>query len=149
MTISQYSTLDNPSAGDLLIAFDTSSSDTRKISLSDLAAYILSTESSTSNITQYAAPSATAFNIQISDTSDNTWLVLTPTGTFAAGTITLPAIANVADKQEVKVVCTQIVSALTVAGNGASVVGAPTDLAANGYFTLKYDTLYQTWYRVA
>jgi hypothetical protein len=90
------------------------------------------------------------FNTQITDGSDNIWLVLTPVAGYAAGTITLPVIANVVDKQEVKVICTQAVTTLTVAGNGATgVVGEPTTLAANDFFTLKYDTLYDTWYRSA
>ena len=153
MNIGNYSTLSSPAAGDLLLAFDGNNSDTRKLSLSALATYVLAQSTTTGKqeaTTQYAAPSATAFNIQVTDGDDNIWLLLTPTGAFAAGTITLPAIANVADKQEVTVVCTQDVTSLTVAGNGATgVVGEPTSITANDYFTLKYDTLYDTWYRIA
>ena len=155
MTTNKYSTLTTPSAGDLLAVFDSGNSDTRKISLSALATYVLGLSTSTSGLkaeatTQYSAPSATAFNTQVTDGSDNIWLLLTPTGAFAAGTITLPSIASVVDKQEVTVVCTQGITTLTVSGNGATgVVGAPTSITANDYFTLKYDTLYDTWYRVA
>ena len=152
-TIDNYSTL-TAAGGDLLAVYDVSNTDTRKLSLSALATYINNLNTSTTGLkseatTQYSSPSATAFNTQVTDGSDNIWLLLTPTGAFAAGTITLPAIANVADKQEVTVVCTQDVTTLTVAGNGATgVVGEPSGLTANDYFTLKYDELYDTWYRV-
>lgn len=103
--------------------------------------------------TQYAAPSATAFNITIGtglNAYTNVHLILTPTAGFAAGTITLPASTTVVDKQLVLVNCTQAVTTLTVAANGATAVtGAPTALAANGFFTLKYDLPTSTWYRVA
>jgi hypothetical protein len=83
------------------------------------------------------------------DTSgENVYLLLTPTGTLAAGTITLPALASAVDGQQVLVSCTQIVTALTVAGNGATVNGAPTTLAANGFFRLRFDGVNNSWYRV-
>jgi hypothetical protein len=154
MNISQYSTVDTPSGGDLIPLYDISNSDTRKLSLTALATYINGLNTSTSGLksestTQYSSPSATAFNTQVTDGSANIWLLLTPLAGYAAGTITLPAIANVVDKQEVTVVCTQDVTTLTVAGNGATgVVGEPSGITANDYFTLKYDELYDTWYRV-
>lgn len=153
-TINQYSTLDTPAGGDLVPVYDNSNSDTRKLSLSALATYINAQASSTIGLkpeftTQYSAPSATGFNVQITDGSDNIWLILTPLAGYAAGTITLPSIANVVDKQEIMVICTQAVTSLTVDGNGATgVVGEPTTIAANDYFTLKYDSLYKTWYRI-
>lgn len=99
-------------------------------------------------ITQYAAPSATAFSVQVTDGSDSVWLVLTPTAGFVNGTIVLPALANCADKQEVLVNCTQAVTTLVVSGNGATVTGAPTTLAANAFFRLRFDDVANVWYRV-
>lgn len=93
---------------------------------------------------QYAAPSATAFNVVIAQA--DSWLVLTPTAGFAAGTITLPAVRT--NEQIVRVNCTQAVTALTVAGAGTTVTGAPTTLAANGFFTMAYDGVLNAWYRV-
>lgn len=99
--------------------------------------------------TQYAAPSSSGFSVQITDTSENTHLILTPTTSFAAGTIVLPNVTNAIDKQEVLVNCTQQVTALTVNGNGAvAVTGEPSALGADDFFRLKYDALTQTWYRV-
>jgi hypothetical protein len=104
---------------------------------------------------QYAAPSATGFTVAITDsssdgvTSSNVHLILTPLAGYAAGTITLPAKAGLVDKQEVLVNCTQAVTTLTIGLNGATgAVGAPTTLAANAFFRLKYDAVTSNWYRV-
>lgn len=98
--------------------------------------------------TQYAAPSSTGFNVQITNGDDNVHLILTPTAGFAAGTITLPLVAGAVDKQEVLVNCTQQVTALTVNGNGATVTGEPTALGADDFFRLKFDLPTQVWYRI-
>ena len=154
MKISDYSTLSTPSAGDLLAVFDSGNSDTRKLSLSALSTYILA-QSSVSGYkqeytTQYAAPSLTDFSVQVTDGSDNIWLLLTPTDTFADGEIVLPSIANAIDKQEVTVFTTQEVTTLVVNDNGASnALGAPTSLQPNDSFTLRYDALTTTWYCVS
>jgi hypothetical protein len=75
----------------------------------------------------------------------DTWLILTPTGTFAAGAIILPSAPT--DKAEVIVTCTQIVTALTVSAGGTTVTGAPTTLAANQGFTMRFDAATNAWYR--
>lgn len=99
--------------------------------------------------TQYAAPSSSGFSVSITDTSANTHLILTPTAGFSAGTIVLPNVTSAVDKQVVMVNTTQLITALTVSGNGAvAVTGAPTTLGANDSFLLKYDLLTQTWYRL-
>lgn len=151
-TINQLSSIDTLAAGDLLPVYDASNSDARKASISTLQSYLesnLDIPNDTEFTTQYAAPSATGFDVQITDGSASIWLILTPIASYAAGTITLPAVANCADKQEILVNCTQAVTALTVAGNGANdVIGEPTTLAANAYFRLKYDSNSTNWYRV-
>lgn len=99
--------------------------------------------------TQYESPTAGA-TVQVTDADDDIFLLLTPSGTIATLTVKLPASpASIRDGQEVKVFSTQIVTALTVNGNGASdVLGEPSALAANGYFTLRYDSQNSIWYRV-
>lgn len=100
--------------------------------------------------TQYAAPSATAFSVPITDGDDDIHLILTPAAGYADGEIVLPAASNARDKQLVIVNCTQAVAAFVVDGNGAiAVTGAPTTLAANDFFTMCYDLPTQTWYRIA
>jgi hypothetical protein len=54
----------------------------------------------------------------------------------------------VKEGQEVLVNCTQSVGTLTVLGNGANVIGAPTSLAANGFFLMKFEPILSNWYRV-
>jgi hypothetical protein len=157
-SINQLTRTSDLSAGDLVPLFSTDNGDARAAAMSVLLAYMQANLSFNSNFTdyvsQYEAPVATGFNVTISDgstdgvTETNVHLILTPLAGYAAGTITLPLKASVVDKQEVLVNCTQAVTTLTVAGNGATVVGAPTTLAANAFFRLKYDAVLSTWYRV-
>ena len=118
------------------------------LSLAILAEYITAqTATSPSGIdliTQYSAPSATGFDVSVH--LANTWLVLTPAAGYATGTITLPVAEG---GGEVLVNSTQAVATLTVAAQaGDSVVGAPTTLAANEFFRLRYDEVLNRWYRV-
>lgn len=148
-TINQLNAVSQLSISDLIAIYSSSNGDARKASLSVLADFIKTlVTASDDKITQYAAPSATGFNVQVNNDSDNVWLVLTPTGSFAAGALTLPAVANCIDRQEILVNCTQAVTTLTIASNGATVTGAPTTLAANGFFRLRFDAVTKTWYRV-
>lgn len=151
--INQLTAVDSVVGSDLVAIFANSNGDTRKAGMSVLLAYMQSnlsfSESGISYATQYAAPSATDFSVQITDDSTNTHLILTPVAGYADGTIVLPAIGNVIDKQEVLVNCTQAVTALVVDGNGAvAVTGEPSGLSANDFFRLKYDATVQTWYRM-
>lgn len=138
-----------PSAADLMVLWSTANGGTMACSLTQLAALIASLNTASDDkVTQYAAPSASGFTVALVDDSDSKWLVLTPTAGFAAGTIKLPALANCVDKQEVLVNCTQVVTALTIDGNGATVTGGPTTLAANDFFRLRFDAVADVWYRV-
>ena len=99
--------------------------------------------------TQYSAPSASPATVTLTARTTDIWLVLTPTGTIAALTITLPTPGNSYDKQEISVNCTQAITALTVDGNGATAVtGEPASMSANDFFKLRYDAATSTWYRV-
>ncbi|MES2350169.1 MAG: hypothetical protein V4641_21585 [Pseudomonadota bacterium] len=127
------------------------SGDLRKMSVDLLVAFIQESLTSSGNFqTQYAAPAATGFNVALVPVTPggNLYLLLTPVGAYAAGTITLPTVDNVADGQEILCNTTQAVTTLTTAGSGATVVGAPTTLAANAFFRLRYNLVLNTWYRV-
>lgn len=102
-------------------------------------------------ITQYAAPIASGFAVQMSPlvNGGSVFLLLTPTGPFAAGTLLMPLSSQCVDKQQLVVFCSQVVTALTINGNGAVVNGGPTTLAANGFFRLRFDGVAKAWYRVA
>lgn len=123
----------------------------RRASVSELATLLQGLLTSSGLITQYAAPNATGFSVTIAPPLNGAsmFLLLTPAATYAAGTITLPAQATCVDGQELLVTCTQIVTSLTVAGNGSTVNGAPTTLAAaNAFFRLRFDGVLKAWYRV-
>jgi hypothetical protein len=151
--INQLSAVDAVVGSDQVPIYSSGSGDARKAAMSVMLQYMQDnltfSDTGISYTTQYAAPSATAFSVQITDDSDNTHLILTPVAGYADGEIVLPSVGNVIDKQEVLVNCTQAVTTLVVDGNGAvAVTGEPAALAANDFFRLKYDITVQTWYRV-
>lgn len=134
---------------DLFPVWTEAGGDTRKASLSTIKDFInASVTAADDKVTQFSSPSATGFTITLADDGDSKWLVLTPDAGYAAGTITLPAVANCVDKQEVLVNSTQAVTTLTIGANGATVTGAPTTMAANAFFTLRFDAVMSKWYRV-
>lgn len=149
MNINQLSTADAVADGDLFPVWSTSNGDTRKVSLTTLKSAINDGDTVTDDkVTVYAAPSATGFTVTLPDNGESAWLVLTPAAGYAAGTIVLPSVAQAVEKQEVLVNCTQSVTTLTVKGNGATVTGAPTTLAANAFFRLRFEPVAKVWYRV-
>ena len=155
MAISKLNSTDQIVAGDQIPIGSQSNGDDRRIATTVLLDYMQANLTFPDVTgapvleTQYSVPSATGFNVQITDGSDSIHLILTPTAGYAAGTITLPAVANAIDKQEVLVNCTQQVTALTVDGNGATAVtGEPTSLGADDFFRLKFDIISKTWYRI-
>lgn len=145
--INQLNTADQVSLSDLFPMWSQANSDARKISFSNFITFLGSqnVDLQDNKITQFAAP-LTGATLQLNDGS--TWLILTPAGTIAALTLKLPLNTGVADKAEILVNTTQIVTALTFDANGGSIVGAPTTLAANAFFRLRFDIVLQTWYRV-
>jgi hypothetical protein len=148
-TINQLSAVDAVVSSDQVPIYSSANGDARKASMSVIKDYVLSDATvADDKVTQYAAPAATGFTVTVNDSSDSVWLILTPLAGYAAGTITLPAVANCVDRQEVLVNTTQAVTTLTVSGNGATVIGAPTTLAANAFFRLRFDAVLDVWYRV-
>lgn len=119
----------------------------QRASLEQVAEYVGETLNVNAITTQYAAPSATGFTVEIDNADGMIWLILTPVAGYAAGTIKMPDAPE--DQQTVNVNCTQVVTTLTLNGNGNTVTGGPTTLAANAYFTLRFDETMSTWYRVS
>lgn len=151
--INQLSTSDTLTAGDLLPIWRANNSDTRKTSLTTLQAYMqanLTFPSVAAGVSQfvvqYAAPVATGFTVTLVSTSNNQWLVMSPLAAYAAGTITFPPVASVVDNQEILIFSTQIVTALTISGNGATVAGSPGFISGNGAIRFKYNALGSVWY---
>ena len=148
-TINQLSRADEVTAGDLVPVYSQANGDARAAAISVLAAYIQTLITANDDkVTQYAAPSATGFTVTITDSDESVWLILTPVAGYAAGTIALPSAAESVDKQEVLVNTTQAVTTLTVSCSGGTVTGAPTTLAANAFFRMRFDGVTSTWYRV-
>ncbi len=67
-------------------------------------------------------------------------------GALAALTVQLPT--SVQNGHAISVICTGAITALSVtAAGGATVLGGPTTLPSNGYFTMIYRSAVNTWYR--
>ena len=147
--INQLNAADQLSGSDLLPLYSQANGDARKISLTNFLNWLESQQIATQDnkVTQYAAP-LTGSTVLLQDDQNSIWLILTPAGTIAAATLKLPLVSNCIDRQEILVNSTQIVTALTIDGNGSSVIGAPTALTANGFFRLRWDAVMKTWYRV-
>jgi hypothetical protein len=122
----------------------------RRASLSSLLDAAGSAQLQTGWYTQYAAPGLTGFVAAVDPPVDgtSTWLQLRPTAAFAAGNVTLPLPTSTADGQEVLVTTTQAITTFTCAGNGSTVNGAPTTMAANSFFRLRFDGIFKDWSRV-
>jgi hypothetical protein len=144
-----YSTIDTIKSADKVFVEQSESGLPVLASAAVLAAFIQSEITTIDDkITQYASPSASGFSVAVQNASESVWLLLTPTAGFATGTLVLPASVNCVDNQEILVNSTQAVTTLTITGNGSSVTGAPTTLAANAFFRLRYNAVNSTWYRV-
>jgi hypothetical protein len=147
MAIERFSLLNNIN-GSTYFAVNVNAQDYRA-SAGTVADYVKSVVGSgDGKVIQYAGPTSTGFTVPITDSSSSVWLVLTPSGTLAAGAITLPAVANCVESQEILVSSSQIVTALTINTNGATVVGAPATLTATAPFRLRFEPVLKTWYRV-
>jgi hypothetical protein len=70
--------------------------------------------------------------------------IINPSGTLATLTIDMPP--SPVPGQVMKVSTTQIITALTVSGNGHSIISAPTSLSAGQAFSMIYDLGSTTWY---
>jgi hypothetical protein len=135
-------------AGDY-VAVSVSGND-RKITITTLMTFLAGLISApVDKVIQFESP-VTGFSVDIEPPveGNSMWLVLTPTGTLATGTIILPVSGDATDGQEVLVCSSQTITALTVSATGLTVTGAPTTLAAGGSFLMKFDSVNSTWRRV-
>jgi len=149
-TINQLSGLSQLSSGDLLPVYVPNNGDARKVSIGQLLAFFQQQFASPTLATQLATP-GTGFNVAIqTPVSEQQWLIIQPAGTLATGTVTLPLNTQTPDGTEVLITTTQQITAFTLALNGAAAAfGAPTTLAANGSFRVRYYATTNSWYRIA
>lgn len=141
---------DTVNTSDLIVLYKTGDSDYRAAPFSALVAALQSALTFPGGfIRQDSAPAATGFTLAITTGNQDIFLRLAPTGTLAAGTLTLPLAATCRDDQRVLVNTTQEITTLTLGLNGATAaLGAPTTLAANAYFELVFDATTYNWSRV-
>ncbi len=141
---------DTVSGSDQVVLYKTTDVDFRSASMSALVAYLQSALTFPGQyVRQDSAPSASPFTLAITSGNQDIFLRLTPTGTMAVGTLTLPLASGCLDGQRVMVFTTQAVTTLNLTLNGATaVLGAPTTLAQYGYFTLVFDIVTLNWNRV-
>lgn len=129
---------------DLFAVYKSNSGGAQSHSAADILTYVqANTTAATAQTVQYSAPSATDFTVTVN--SGHIWLILTPGGAYADGAIALPDAP--ADGDTVTVNSTQAVTALVVS-SAKTVTGEPSALAANGFFTMRYDAATGAWYRI-
>lgn len=90
----------------------------------------------------------TGFSITFTQDESNQWLVLNPSGSLASGTVTLISPVSATDKQEVMISTTKQISSITIAGNGGTVYGSPSVLAAESTYLFKYDSSLTAWFAI-
>ena len=149
-TINQLSGLSQLSSGDLLPIYVPNNGDARKVSIGQLLAFFQQQFAAPTLATQLTTP-GTGFNVAVqTPVSEQQWLILQPAGTLASGTVTLPLNTQTPDGTELLITTTQIITAFTLALNGAAAAyGAPTTLSANGFFRVRYYAATNSWYRIA
>lgn len=148
-TINQLPLLDQLSGGDQLPVYSPQNGDARRVSITSLIEFFQANFADPNYLTIINAPTNSGFNIQLSAQTQNLFLILNPSGAFAAGTITLPPVASCFDGQEILVASSQSIAALTVAGNGATLVGTPGALGIGGFFTVRFNRLQGAWYTLS
>ena len=149
-TINQLAGLTQVSGGDQLPIYVPNNGDARKVSVNQLLQYFQTTFAAPTVATNLYTP-GTGFNVTVpTPVSEQQWMVIQPAGTLAVGTITLPLNTGTPDGTQVLVTTTQIITSFTLALNGAAAAfGAPTTLAANAFFTVRFYQATNSWYRVA
>jgi hypothetical protein len=148
-TINQLAGLSQVSGGDLLPIYVANNGDARKVSVTQLLTYFQTVFAAPTVSTNLYTPGA-GFNVTVpTPVSEQQWMLLQPAGTLATGTITLPLNTGTPDGTQLLVTTTQIITAFTLALNGAAVAfGAPTTLAANAFFTMRFYQATNSWYRI-
>jgi hypothetical protein len=148
--INQLPVLSNASSGDQVPVYSPNNGDARRLSLGSLLSFFQQSFASPTISTTVYTP-GTGFNIAVATpVSEQQWLLLQPAGTLATGTITLPLNTSTPDGTEVLLTTTQQITAFTVALNGAAAgYGAPSTLAAEDFFRMRFVQSTNSWYRIA
>ena len=148
--INQLSSISQVSGANQIPVYDQNNGDARKMSVSALLQYFQATFAAPTVATNLFTP-GTGFNVAVpTPVSEQQWMIIQPAGTLATGTITLPLNTGTPDGTEVLVTTTQQITAFTLALNGAANgSGAPSTLAAQDFFRMRFYQATNSWYRIA
>jgi len=149
-TINQLASISQVNGSAQIPVYDQNNGDARKMSVNTLLDYFQTSFAAPTVATNLYTPGA-GFNITVpTPVAEQQWMLIQPAGTLATGTVTLPLNTGVPDGTQVLVTTTQIITAFTLALNGASAAfGAQTTLAANAFFTMRFYLATNSWYRIA
>lgn len=149
-TINQLPLLAQVSPGDQVPVYSPNNGDARRLPVSSLLQYFQQTFASPTLATNVYTP-GTGFNVAVpTPVADQQWMLIQPAGTLALGTITLPLNTQTPDGTEVLVTTTQQITGFTLALNGATATyGAPSTLAAEDFFRMRFVQATNSWYRIA
>ena len=149
-TINQLPLLAQVSPGDQVPVYSPNNGDARRLPVSSLLQYFQQTFASPTLATNVYTP-GTGFNIAVpTPGAAQQWMLIQPAGTLALGTITLPLNTQTPDGTEVLVTTTQQITGFTLALNGATAAyGAPSTLAAEDFFRMRFVQSTNSWYRIA
>jgi hypothetical protein len=146
-TINELASTNTITGSDQFPVYVSGNGDARKASASTLLAYIQSAWMDPTFTRVTASPTLAGFTLALPTTANSLFVLLTPTGTMATGTIVLPAAASAADGQEIVLYTSQEVTVLSFTLNGATAInGAPTGIQAGASLTMRYDALSLAWY---
>ena len=149
-TINQLPLLAHVSPGDQVPVYNPNNGDARRLPVSSLLTYFQQTFASPTLATNVYTP-GTGFNVAVpTPVAAQQWMLIQPAGTLALGTITLPLNTQTPDGTEVLVTTTQQITGFTLALNGATAAyGAPSTLAAEDFFRMRFVQSTNSWYRIA
>jgi len=147
--INQLALLTLVSSGDQIPVYSQQNGDARRLPISALLTFFQQQFASPTVSTNLYVP-GTGFNIAVpTPVADQQWMILQPAGLLATGTITLPLNTDTPDGTEILVTTTQQITAFTLALNGATAAyGAPTTLAADDFFRMRFYSATNSWYRI-
>jgi hypothetical protein len=148
-TINQLAPTNVITGADQFPVYSANNGDARRAPAAVLLAYIQSAWMDPNYTRVTASPTLAGFTVGLSGAS-SIFLLLTPTGLMATGTIVLPPASGASDGQEIIIFTTQQITALSFLLNGAAALnGAPSGLGANDSMTLRYDVLSVAWYVIS
>ena len=149
-TINQLASLNQLSGSDQIPVYSASNGDARRASVSTLLSYIEQAWMSPAFQRVTTSPALAGFTFALPATANSLFVLLTPTGPMATGTIVLPAAASAADGQEIVLYSSQEVTVLSFALNGATALnGAPSGIPTDGSITLRFDVLSLAWWTIS